>query len=276
MFIFFPGRLTNETSLEQQVQHKLLFIKAHIPRHTRLILVSHSIGCFINLRLLPHLGKQSYYNFFLFPTIERLSSSFAGRIICAFSPFFFLIRWLLLTLVFLLSFLSTRIQSGIIRTYFGRSVVDECVLRATTSIFDTSCVDYSFTLGQEELKVVKELDKDLVEKHIDRISFYYGWNDHWCPIEFGYNMKRHFPSADVRFCENKIEHAFVLRFSDKMAAIVNEWFHRIHNAKTERRTVQNGQNKTNTSETIHNVTLYENGESEDVFRVEKKFQNKLL
>lgn len=238
--------------------------------------MSHSIGCFINLRLLPHLGKQSYYNFFLFPTIERLSSSFAGRIICAFSPFFFLIRWLLLTLVFLLSFLSTRIQSGIIRTYFGRSVVDECILRATTSIFDTSCVDYSFTLGQEELKVVKELDKDLVQKHIDSISFYYGWNDHWCPIEFGYNMKRHFPSADVRFCENKIEHAFVLRFSDKMAAIVNEWFHRIHNAKTERRTVQNGQNKTNTSETIHNATLYEDGESEGVFRVEKKFQNKLL
>lgn len=38
--------------LNGQIEHKLAFLRKHVPSETRLVLVGHSIGCYIILELL--------------------------------------------------------------------------------------------------------------------------------------------------------------------------------------------------------------------------------
>lgn len=38
--------------LDGQVEHKLAFIRTHVPRETSLVLVGHSIGCYIILEMM--------------------------------------------------------------------------------------------------------------------------------------------------------------------------------------------------------------------------------
>lgn len=48
----------NLYSLEGQIHHKMAFVNTFVPRDRRLILIGHSIGCYIVLELLkrlPHL-----------------------------------------------------------------------------------------------------------------------------------------------------------------------------------------------------------------------------
>lgn len=38
--------------LEGQVEHKLAFLRNHVPRETSLVLIGHSIGCYIILEMM--------------------------------------------------------------------------------------------------------------------------------------------------------------------------------------------------------------------------------
>lgn len=49
--------------LNGQIEHKLAFFRKHIPKETRLVLVGHSIGCYIILEMMkrhPELKVQSF------------------------------------------------------------------------------------------------------------------------------------------------------------------------------------------------------------------------
>lgn len=49
--------------LNGQIEHKLAFFRKHIPKETRLVLVGHSIGCYIILEMIkrcPELKVQSF------------------------------------------------------------------------------------------------------------------------------------------------------------------------------------------------------------------------
>ncbi|XP_070091964.1 lipid droplet-associated hydrolase isoform X4 [Equus caballus] len=97
-----------------QVEHKLAFLRTHVPKEMKLVLIGHSIGCYISLQI---------------------------------------------------------------------------------------------------LKLAPELP----------LTFYYGTVDAWCPKEYYEDMKKDFPEGDIRLCEKKIPHAFVLGFHQEMADMVADW-----------------------------------------------------
>lgn len=77
MQCFYPDSSATEHSdafgLNGQVEHKLAFIRTHVPEGTNLILVGHSIGCYIILEMMKRspelkvcmLANAGYYLFVL-------------------------------------------------------------------------------------------------------------------------------------------------------------------------------------------------------------------
>lgn len=91
------------------------------------------------------------------------------------------------------------------------------------NLFDPFCVSNVMYMANLEMQQVAHLDDDLVERHLPKMSFYYGEDDHWCPKSYYFDMKKKFPHGDIRLCENGYDHAFVLEASDEMGDIVWEW-----------------------------------------------------
>jgi hypothetical protein len=75
-------------------------------------------------------------------------------------------------------------------------------------------------MANEEMFVVDKRNDDIIKKYLDKITFYYGINDHWVPNGIAKQMKNLYPKGDIIECTNKYMHAFVLRHSKELAKIV--------------------------------------------------------
>ncbi|VDK27917.1 unnamed protein product [Anisakis simplex] len=67
-----------------------------------------------------------------------------------------------------------------------------------------------------------ELDATLL-KYSDRIRFYYGTSDAWCPLEFGYEMRKRLGDELVSIDDSDCKHAFVISDNEVMARKVVDW-----------------------------------------------------
>ncbi|KAK7502890.1 hypothetical protein BaRGS_00005839 [Batillaria attramentaria] len=208
-------------TLEGQITHKVNFIKQHVPADVRLILIGHSIGCYMILNLLPRIPQFNIVRcFMLFPTIERMANSPNGRV---FTPALNYLRWILVGTVKLLSYLSQAVHLKLVRYHFRDDPVPDCAVKASLNLFNPACVNYSTFLAKQEMAFVSGLQLDLLKQHMDKISFYYGAVDKWCPQEYCHEMQARFPDADIRLCQMDFSHAFVLDAGEEMAHIIWDW-----------------------------------------------------
>lgn len=215
-------------SLDGQIQHKLAYISDHIPAGKSLILIGHSIGCYMILRMLSDDTDHSLVQFsscrsvrkcyLLFPTIEHIAQSPNGQF---FTPLLKYFCWMIPLLTFPLLFLPYRVKRFLVERCF-RVGITRCAVEATVKLLSPSAYGNSVYLASIEMQSVCELDIETVEKNIERLCFYYGTGDAWCPVDYHHSMIRLFPSADIHLCSHNIEHAFVLRDSEKMAAILSD------------------------------------------------------
>ncbi|XP_006813019.1 lipid droplet-associated hydrolase-like [Saccoglossus kowalevskii] len=108
-------------NLRGQVKHKVDFIKNHISPDTKVILIGHSIGCYIILEILKELPRLNVLKcVLLFPTIEGMWESPKGTWM---APFLVYLRWVAILPVYLASYLSPWVQWNLIQWYFkGRKV----------------------------------------------------------------------------------------------------------------------------------------------------------
>lgn len=210
-------------TLEGQITHKVDFIKDNIPTDVKLILIGHSIGCYMILNLLPRIPQFHVMRcFMLFPTIERMAETPNGR---TFTPALNYLRWILVGLVKALSYLGPRVHRQVVQYYFWDRAIPECGVQASLNLFNPTCMNHSTFLARLEMVAVVELQEELLKKYIDKMSFYYGAVDKWCPKEYCYAMQARFPQADIRLCQMEFSHAFVLDAGpgQEMAHTVWEW-----------------------------------------------------
>lgn len=209
--------------MEGQITHKVDFIKDNIPADVKLILIGHSIGCYMILNLLPRIPQFHIMRcFMLFPTIERMAETPHGRILTPALNYF---RWVFTGFVKALSYLGPKLHRQVVKFYFWDRSIPECAVQASMNLFNPACVNHALFLAKMEMVVVRELQEELLRKYIDKMSFYYGSVDHWCPKEYCYAMQAKFPEADIRLCQMDFSHAFVLESEpgEKMAHTVWEW-----------------------------------------------------
>lgn len=208
-------------SLAGQIQHKLTYINEYIPEDVKLILIGHSIGCYMILKLLKCLKRRHVLRcFLLFPTIERMAETPKGQIA---TPLLRYMRWVGYLIVYAFSYLSPHLQYRVILYFFRNRGVPKCAYNASMNLFDPFCVQNLMYMASQEMNQVSELDVDDIKENIGKLSFYYGRDDHWCPRLYFDEMKCMFPHADIKLCAHSYDHAFVLDSSQEMADIVWNW-----------------------------------------------------
>uniref|UniRef100_A0A3B3QPC2 Lipid droplet-associated hydrolase n=1 Tax=Paramormyrops kingsleyae TaxID=1676925 RepID=A0A3B3QPC2_9TELE len=125
--------------LRGQIEHKMAFLKRHVPRDTKLVLIGHSIGCYIILEMMkrdPQL--QVLKALLLFPTIERMAASPQGRLM---TPVLCQLRFAAYLPVFLLSLLPRSLQAAMVKLVLsGLPSLDRTAAAAALSLFNVDCV----------------------------------------------------------------------------------------------------------------------------------------
>ena len=213
-------------SLDGQIQHKLAYISDYIPAGKRLILIGHSIGCYVILKMLSNDTDNSLDHhdvakcYLLFPTIERIARSPNGQF---FTPLLKYFSWMIPLITLPLLFLPYQIKRFFVEKFFGVGQVPQCAVDATIKLLSPSSCRNSLYLTNIEMQSVCSLDTETISKNIERLCFYYGTNDAWCPVEYHHTMKQLFPTGKIYLCSRDIEHAFVLKHSKEMASIVSDW-----------------------------------------------------
>jgi Lipid-droplet associated hydrolase len=218
-------------NLTGQVQHKLAYISDHLQSRRRLILIGHSIGCYMILKMLSSKVENSFVGngsrhqvmkcCLLFPTIERMSQSPSGRKATPLLKYFY---WFIPFVVYpLCYFVPHTLKRFLVERHFGIGRVAPCAIDATLKLASPRAIINSAYLGRNEMESVQEPDLETISEHLDKLFFYYGANDHWCPVEYHHQMKDFFPKGHIQLCRHDIEHAFCLSSSDQMASIVHSW-----------------------------------------------------
>lgn len=205
-----------------QIEHKLAFLRRYVPRETSLVLVGHSIGCYIILDMMKRDPELKVLKaVMLFPTIERMALSPQGRVM---TPVLCQMRYVAYLPLFLLSLLPECLKSSLIKLVFGRiRSLDHTVLQPTVGLLSGDCAANAMYMGGQEMKKVLERDNVTIRKHLKKLIFYYGATDHWCPVQYYHDIKQDFPNGDFRLCENGFRHAFVLDAGREVANMVVEW-----------------------------------------------------
>uniref|UniRef100_H3CD22 Lipid droplet-associated hydrolase n=1 Tax=Tetraodon nigroviridis TaxID=99883 RepID=H3CD22_TETNG len=208
--------------LSGQVEHKLAFIRTHVPKGTKLVLVGHSIGCYIILEMMKRSPElEVLKSVMLFPTIERMARTPQGRVL---TPVLCHLRYLAYLPLFLLSLLPDRVKASLISLAFGGiHSLDRTVIQPTVQLLSGDCAANAMYMAGQEMVKVLERDNVTIGKHLGKIIFYYGATDHWCPVEYYHDLRKDFPHGDLRLCEMGFRHAFVLDAGSDVAKLVVDW-----------------------------------------------------
>ncbi|MBN3301214.1 LDAH hydrolase, partial [Amia calva] len=208
--------------LNGQIEHKLAFLRHHVPRHMKLVLIGHSIGCHIILEMMkrdPEL--QVLKSVLLFPTIERMAQSPQGKLM---TPVLCRLRYATYLPVFLLSFLPESIKVSMVRMVLrGLQSLDESTLPASINLFSVDCIANAMYMGSQEMVQVLDRDNSTIKQNLDKLIFYYGANDHWCPVQYYEDIKKDFPEGNIQLCDKGIRHAFVLDAGREVASMIADW-----------------------------------------------------
>ncbi|XP_068195342.1 lipid droplet-associated hydrolase isoform X2 [Antennarius striatus] len=208
--------------LNGQIEHKLAFLRNHVPSETMLVLVGHSIGCYIILELMKRRPELKVLKaIMLFPTIERMAQTPQGKLL---TPLLCHMRYLAYLPVFLLSLLPEGFKAGLIKCVFsGIRSLDQTVIQPTLDLLGGDVAANAMYMGGQEMRKVLERDNRTIQKNLEKLLFYYGATDHWCPIQYYHDIKQDLPQGDFRLCEQGFRHAFILDAGRDVARMVVEW-----------------------------------------------------
>ncbi|CAG0898334.1 unnamed protein product [Cyprideis torosa] len=247
-------------STDDQIQHKIQFLERYAPVGTDVILVGHSIGCFISLEIMKHFEMKNNENskvedklgtftkdkhkseakveldgmkpalghsadtspvvhsYLLFPTIERMAETSNGRLVTKLS----FLRWLVPLFAFWLVFIPRFFKEAVLRWYIGRRSNTEESVQASYQLLSPATANQFTYMGCDEMRRVKNCDRDLIYRHRKKIFLYYGSCDRWCPKQFYYDMKLKVVGVQAFLCGNQWRHAFVLGHSEVVAQMVSD------------------------------------------------------
>jgi predicted alpha/beta hydrolase family esterase len=244
--VFNDNHRHHRHNVAEQISHKIQYLENHLftdedliesgydSTNTDIILIGHSIGCFIILEILEKLNSmkaQVKKSILLFPTIERMSSTPNGRPLTFLTTFF---MWLLHLFALIASKLPDSIRKLGINVLFARPHSNKLLVPNANKVVNgmlknASCMRSCLFMGRDEMKNVNEPNRIAIERHMDKLIFYYGRTDKWCPIDYYNDMERFVESKlkksndieksqVVKLDTHGMDHAFCL-FQDQCSNI---------------------------------------------------------
>ncbi|KAK6760219.1 hypothetical protein RB195_021637 [Necator americanus] len=198
--------------LDAQVQHKLDFVREHLPKAQKVYIVGHSIGSYMMLRILPYIKDDFNIKkaIGLFPTVEKMADSPNGlrlrRVLATLDAN----DWLAKAVSFWLDCLPVGVKKWLVSWNLTGETVPNDVILSAAELLHMNVFRNIVHLSHDELIKVSEFDQSLLINK-DLVYFYYGKEDGWCPEELGYSMETRLPQGHVVLDEDGCEHAFVIR-----------------------------------------------------------------
>ncbi|XP_026551136.1 lipid droplet-associated hydrolase isoform X3 [Pseudonaja textilis] len=226
LFLVIPEMLLNDTDdvfgLQGQAEHKLKFLRKYVPKDVKLVLIGHSIGSYFVLEIMKHSPElEILRSILLFPTIERMAESPQGRLL---TPLLCQLRYILYIPIYLATLLPERVKSFLVRFALNQQKWnDQTLVTTITNLLNMDCIANIMYLASQEMRSVKERDNSTIKQHLNKLIFYYGTTDSWCPLQYYEEMKMEFLDGDIRICEKGIRHSFVLDSSKEMAEMIVGW-----------------------------------------------------
>ena len=207
-------------SLEDQIAHKMAYLRKHASGKDSLFLVGHSIGSWMILKMLQELEPRRVKKVaLLFPTIEKMSVTPNGQKL---SPLFTTLRRPFTALVWLLSTFPNFFRRFLLNRYFHTTPPEhvEHMAEATMNINSRSMYNI-LRMAHQELADVVDPPLQVIDEHMDKIVIYYGVGDRWNVESCFDDMTARYPDMDVHLCPNGFPHAFVECASNEMAEFVH-------------------------------------------------------
>lgn len=229
---YFSWPEKSSVALRAQIQAHLEFLDELLATYdddptTRVLLVGHSIGCWLIQEMLkaratgalrPRVGA-----YFLFPTISHIARSPNGRKL----SLFFRPPWPR-TLAYL-ALLFRHIIPLLFILRLLRSSWPTSQLRVVHNLLRAPAVIYaSLTMANDEMETVRELDTEFLRDFAQNSWFYYAEEDNWVGEQFavvlrvlrgtGTPMESHMVIG-----RSGIPHAFCINHSAEVASQCVEW-----------------------------------------------------
>lgn len=209
-------------TLAQQLAHHRAFL-ATLPPAPVVHVVGHSIGAWLALSVLDGIPEpQRGRGFLLFPTIERMAVTPAGR---SMSPLFGPLRRPAVALSRLIRRLPGR-DRLLTRALLSAVPPEERAdfLHGILQLHPTSLHNV-LKLAGEELATVIERPDALLARHARRLTLYYGQPDAWNLPDMADGVASRHPEAEVIRCTRGIPHAFMFGGSTAMADLISARLH---------------------------------------------------
>ncbi|XP_062522704.1 lipid droplet-associated hydrolase-like [Corticium candelabrum] len=213
--------------VDLQVLQKLTFLRSHVNPESTLILIGHSVGSYILLKMLPHIDRRRIGKaIFLFPTIYRIADTPNGRWQ---RPFYTRHMWIPLLFANLVLRMPRCLLTPLIGMYMRwEGTSSEYIHQMTKGVLemgDSSVLKAMLTMGECEMLQINDFSansRQTILDFNDKCSFYYGASDKWAPEEWVRYFSEQFPQAHVHRCDPDIKHAFVLSSFEEVADMVLE------------------------------------------------------
>ncbi|XP_043119560.1 lipid droplet-associated hydrolase isoform X3 [Puntigrus tetrazona] len=153
--------------LNGQIEHKMAFLRKHVPRDTNLLLIGHSIGCYIILEMMKRDPELKVVKaVMLFPTIERMACSPQGKVM---TPVLCRLRYAFYLPIFLLSLLPEKLKVSIVHLALRNLyALDTSIIPATVSLINVDCAANGMYMGSQEMRLVVERDNATVRQHLSK------------------------------------------------------------------------------------------------------------
>lgn len=213
-----------------------------VPTDCNIILVGHSIGCYMILSLMeilsgkrartkfehfnpplsstsptftnPHLLSRISKCIFLFPTVERMKDSPNGKRLW---PILRYMKSLVVSLITVISWFPINLRTKLASWILRKKCVDENMIKPTFDLLSPIFFGNMMHLAYDELRNVKSLHIEAVKFFKSKLVFYFGVTDGWCPLSYRNELVKEIPDVVNYVDEHNIEHAFVLSHSHIMA-----------------------------------------------------------
>lgn len=218
----FPKLESNKNlyNLQGQTKQKKELIKTYL-EGVKLYCVGHSIGCKMLLDLLKEEEITEIENCnFLFPTLERMAETKNG------GKVLFVSRYILSLMLFgswIFVYLPRIIQLVLLRIAFLFLRIPPGNVGAVLELIEPHVLNKVFFLAHNEMKEVRELDHETIDKNITKLRLYYGATDGWTPLRYYEELKQKHRGIKAEVCSRGYDHAFVLRNSIEVAVLVSDW-----------------------------------------------------
>ncbi|MFT5679977.1 MAG: pimeloyl-ACP methyl ester carboxylesterase [Myxococcota bacterium] len=209
-------------SLADQLAHQQAFL-ATLPAAPVVHVVGHSIGAWLTLSVLDGLPEgQRGRGFLLFPTIERMAGTPAGRHM---SPLFGPLRHPAVALSRMIRRLPGRDRLLTLALLRQVPPADQSGFLDSILALSPDSLHNVLQLAGEELATVTSLPEALLTRHAERLTFYYGDPDPWNLPDMADGVAARFPDAEVIRCTAGIPHAFMFGGSAAMADLITQRLH---------------------------------------------------